>query len=452
MKNKTILFLGAGATHALGMPMTDDQRQIFLRYFFQGYRIQKSAANESHAKRLLNREKDEDTKLLCKYVKAFFTEKSFTIMDFYNLIDMQIRLGRTCCIDNGDHIGIPEAMKIRKAMLVLLQELFSMYTEEAMGTEKEKALEDFKNFFKDLAQLCLEEKRAMLSDPHLNPCSSDFLISNLSYISLNWDILFVWCMFIAHKELNDRNSDHYVIHGKNVKLKIFNDFATFMAARKPGYDTEDNLNIKRWYPYNESVATRINDPEHLHDRIITLIRTYLPHGSTNWLECPECGKLSMYLGNAWELHSPSIAMEKGKEYRCLHCQSPMTTTNSSMLLQTIYKEKTSYMEEIQQDMRLRIHEAKRIVFIGYSLPDDDIEYRSMFTYNNAQIKKEAYVVLYDAHATSNDWLRFTDLNSVISDENKRTAKRFTDVFGEDNVRFNFNGFPNAKDKILEILQ
>ena len=234
-------------------------------------------------------------------------------MDFYNLIDMQIRLGRTCCIDNGDHIGIPEAMKIRKAMLVLLQELFSMYTEEAMGTEKEKALEDFKNFFKDLAQLCLEEKRAMLSDPHLNPCSSDFLISNLSFISLNWDILFVWCMFIAHKELNDRNSDHYVIHGKNVKLKIFNDFATFMAARKPGYDTEDNLNIKRWYPYNESVATRINDPEHLHDRIITLIRTYLPHGSTNWLECPECGKLSMYLGNAWELHSPSIAMEKGDE-------------------------------------------------------------------------------------------------------------------------------------------
>ena len=63
-----------------------------------------------------------------------------------------------------------------------------------------------------------------------------------------------------------------------------------------------------------------------------------------------------------------------------------------------------------------------------------------------------YVVLYDAHATSNDWLRFTDLNSVISDENKRTAKRFTDVFREDNVRFNFNGFPNAKDKILEILQ
>ena len=264
-------------------------------------------------------------------------------------------------------------------------------------------------------------------------------------------------MFIAHKELNDENRNFAVVNGRNVKLKIFNDFAAYTASRPVEPESGKN---KIWYPYNATVATHVNDPEHLYDRIVTLIRTYLPHGQTNWLECPVCGKLSMYLGDEWQLNSQTIAMrspllDENPDYKCQHCGQKLTTADSSMLLQTQLKKKASYIEEIQRDMRLRLSEAEKIVFVGYSLPADDIEYRSVFVANNARQKKQIYVVLYKEEETSK-WLKANDpyiskMAGDKSDDTRKTIRRYAALFGEENVWVNLAGFPAAADSVIEKL-
>ena len=37
-----------------------------------------------------------------------------------------------------------------------------------------------------------------------------------------------------------------------------------------------------------------------------------------------------------------------------------------------------YIEEIQRDLRAVVQEADHIVFMGYSLPPDDVDYRAFF--------------------------------------------------------------------------
>ena len=477
MPEKSVLFWGAGATRKLGMPTTEDQEEMFKLYFFdeKGF-LKKYGTNDEmgeKAQKLLDALKEGNNKYsldmysfdicgLKRYINNFFSECSFRMVDLYNLLDSQISAGQSFRIYDENNqtktCSADDALRYRRAMLVLLQSVFTIYLKKSACNPE---IEKYKLFFRKLAKIVLGEKMNQLSGFCRGDWDGlkgdDFIFSEIAYISLNWDFLFLWPMFIAHKELNDENSNYAVANGKNVKLKIFNDFAAYTASRPVEPESGKN---KIWYPYNATVATHVNDPEHLYDRIVTLIRTYLPHGQTNWLECPVCGKLSMYLGDEWQLNSQTIAMrspllDKNPDYKCQHCGQNLTTADSSMLLQTPLKKKASYIEEIQRDMRLRLSVAEKIVFVGYSLPADDIEYRSVFVANNARQKKQIYVVLYKEKEPSK-WLKANDpyiskMAGDKSDDTRKMIRRYAALFGEENVWVNLAGFPAAADSVIEKL-
>lgn len=75
-----------------------------------------------------------------------------------------------------------------------------------------------------------------------------------------------------------------------------------------------------------------------------------------------------------------------------------------MLIQSAFKGRNaSFIEEIQRDMRIAFEKANHIIFMGYSLPSDDISYRSMLASrcqhkNGKEDKLEVSIVLDDAEA------------------------------------------------------
>lgn len=103
-------------------------------------------------------------------------------------------------------------------------------------------------------------------------------------------------------------------------------------------------------------------------------------------------------------------------------------------------------------MRVSINNAQKLIFIGYSLPSDDIEYKSIFRIGNRNNKK-VYVVLYHQDSP-NEFLSAAEAMSICKNTNTDTEssiKRFCEIFGDNNVKINLAGFPVASDKIIEIL-
>lgn len=94
-----------------------------------------------------------------------------------------------------------------------------------------------------------------------------------------------------------------------------------------------------------------------------------PHGSLNWYTCPYCNRL--YINRAVE--SP-ISSKGRRHYRCRYC------TNSKLerliITPTLLKDlNNTHMKMIWHNMMIDLQEAKRIVFIGYSFPMADYEFR-----------------------------------------------------------------------------
>ena len=98
-------------------------------------------------------------------------------------------------------------------------------------------------------------------------------------------------------------------------------------------------------------------------------------------------------------------------------------------------------------MRIAINKAEKLIFIGYSLPNDDIEYESIFRISRNTDKK-VYIVLYQKNVPN----QFLSADSAIEyckdTDTEKAINRYCDIFGKDNVHVNLSGFPNAYDKIL----
>lgn len=100
-------------------------------------------------------------------------------------------------------------------------------------------------------------------------------------------------------------------------------------------------------------------------------------------------------------------------------------------------------------MFCELETAERLVFIGYSLPTDDVDYNTFF--KSLSNVKEIYVVLKDDVPTNGfkKIERDSDLE-VFSEETKSAAKRYRAVNLE--LYLNTAGFPEAVADILKIVQ
>ena len=381
----------------------------------------------------------------------------FKINDLLNLLDLY---GGS---DHGFHAGdtflTPQMVgSAKSALKMLLQTMFFIDWQVCLEDKKEE-LDLYYEFSIALARRMQRQGVALAGEPFE---SSEFYLGDLSFVSMNWDPVGLWCQMIADRDMN-RSASGPHIGTPARKLQVFVDQAHFVAGRRVG---------KRrhvWHSMNEAAVQRLNEIEGNPD-CIRVMKYLQPHGCICWRECPSCGKLSNYLGvDGWVLESrtlipppplrafdPDLKLEnawntkEGKTWKegevdaraCVHCQTTTYAHNTSILMQSNFKARPpSFIEEIQREMRVIVKKAEHVVLLGYSLPPDDVEYRA-FLAAQRQGSERVKCTVVDKQGDY-EWVWPAELEKN-RDLQKRTAVGAAqDIFGRKNVRFYGGGVPKV---------
>jgi hypothetical protein len=120
-----------------------------------------------------------------------------------------------------------------------------------------------------------------------------------------------------------------------------------------------------------------------------------------------------------------------------------------------------FIEEIQRDMKTCVEKAKHIVLLGYSLPPDDIIWRSVMA-----AKKEGakYCSVVCGYKGNRGWMDKNEIDEYLrlheNEDNEASygcaaIRNAREVFGNDYVRAYTGGIPqvweNGIDSVREIL-
>ena len=394
--------------------------------------------------------------------------KTFKVNDLFNLLDMHGPLGfgfRAPTPTEGERqfFDARRIIGAKNALRMLLGALFYIDYEECIHS-KRGVLDQYFDFAWHLGRR-MQRQGIDLARWHLldDPI---FYQGDVGFVSLNYDPIALWIQFIANRELN-KNAGVPHIGSPAVPLHLFHDFGHLIPARRIGRGTS----TKPWYPMNEAVAQRINESTASGSRV-RLTKFLFPHGCLCWRECPNCGKLSAYHGDEWKLDAsglfpppplrafatkacPEWIVDKESTERqqgmidaraCLHCETLTYAHHTQTVMQSSFKSQPpSFIEEIQRDLRAVTMQANHIIFMGYSLPPDDVTYRAFFS-ARCQRKKETgdavRCTVVDKSDQNPGWYGPVELKTRSFPES-HVVKAVRDIFGEENVRFYGSGVPNV---------
>jgi hypothetical protein len=242
----------------------------------------------------------------------------------------------------------------------------------------------------------------------------------------------------------------------------------------------DPEKVHLWYPMNEASAQRLNDREHTTGRRVRIEKFLFPHGCVCWRECPNCGKLTAYFGQKWEIDSAALisppplkgfwdsdallprlgtdeenAWSQGKvdARACAHCNVLTYTQHTTTIMQSNFKgTPPPFIQEIQNDLRVAVETAEHIILFGYSLPPDDVTYRAFFA---ARRQKKGVKEVHCSVVVGTDygdvWYMPNDIESILVEMKHTkpceppatTLQAAIDIFGKNNVRYYGGGIPNV---------
>jgi NAD-dependent SIR2 family protein deacetylase len=132
------------------------------------------------------------------------------------------------------------------------------------------------------------------------------------------------------------------------------------------------------------------------------------HGSLNWLQCPRCHRL-------YAKFNSKIAMNPYQDIRrpsCRHCDKNFENNKShelisNLIMPTFLKDLSNPQYKIiWQNAGIELSEAKKIVFIGYSLPQADFEMRQLLS---RMVAKETEIEVVDFEDPNDNGVKFKAL-------------------------------------------
>lgn len=325
--------------------------------------------------------------------------KGSFLNDLFNIIDMHIQSGQALHVKKIEYSGVSllESYRLKHARncLVMLINLLMYCAYHKILKESPEKLKQYIEFAQALASLMKKEGLRFADVPHSFE-KREFYLFSYAVISMNFDPVLLWLLFNAHNEQNNSNPPYLGVPCR--PLKLFHDMGHFMGVRRIG---EKDKTPAVWYPINEGGVQRLNDPEHTCGRIVRVGKFYFPHGCCCWRECPGCGKLTANFGDEWGNYSKSLfsstlipsmkentsrskeeseAQGKGipDAIQCAHCGVITEIEHIPMIMQSSFKGVyTSFIEEIQRDLKVCLEKTKHIVLMGYSLPQDDVIWRTI---------------------------------------------------------------------------
>lgn len=529
--SETLIFLGAGATAVLGMPQTQAQTEFFrelaktegekrkpldeiLKDFAKKDRqtmkdflcllgdgkkpdddwLEISDGELQAAKRIfdwcredgvlktriLELRRDYDWQALKRIIGIcpYNENDDNLIRDVYSLLDKKMVARQSVKVraasDDKDEIIIDNS-RLKGAYscaICFTVILFSNAWYKLTKGEKAVDFQKYVAFTETLARLMQKEGAALAR--RYKPNQREFYQFSYSFVSFNFETVFMWLLFNAHKKLND--GGFYLPSAQ--KMKLWLDFG-FMAK---GRDVPKESGPGKFaYSYDESVAYRQNKCEASGSPIGRMGKFYFAHGCSNWRECPVCGRMMYVLGDEWNVRTrllnpplPIPLFESGDFKRtenekvwnekhlqsdaleCVSCGAKTFAYSAPMIMQTLLKgTPTSFLEEVQRDVRVSLEKARHVVLFGYSLPPDDAIWVQTFAEAvrcRKGTEEAAYCSVVVGYKGEKRWLYGEEMMEMV--ERNRHSKdadgygakaidQAVAIFGKDHVRAYVGGIPQV---------
>lgn len=170
------------------------------------------------------------------------------------------------------------------------------------------------------------------------------------------------------------------------------------------------------------------------------------HGSFNWLVCPRCGRISVDFED--NIAKYMLGADRKEQSFCKYCSAEYEMESRPML-RSLFVSPTylksfqdSNIKNIWHNAFIELSEADKVVFIGYSLPDADFEFKHLLK-ETITDQCEIEVVL-----TQNDSLNFYQKQLDMIDDKMRKSVisklnvpslRYENFFGKDKIKFYYDG-------------
>lgn len=532
--SEILLFLGAGATSVLGMPQTKAQTDFFRdlaktsdskplnkilkdfgekdrqamknflillgngkksgefwleitdREFLAAKRVFGDDHPENVVKnRILELRQSYDWLALKQIIAIcpYNETQDNLIRDLYSLLDKKINAKQGIKVrakvgaSGGiviDHSRLRGAYSCAICFTVIL---FANAWYKLTDGEKSIDFQKYVSFVETLARL-MQKEGFEFADRGYGPNSREFYHFSYSFVSFNFETVFMWLLFIAHKKLNE---DGVYLSSTAQKMKLWLDFGFMVKGRDVPKEKDKRVPGKFAYSYDESVAYRQNKCDASGSPVGRVGKFYFAHGCSNWRECPVCGRMMYVLGDDWKTLAkglipplPIPLFEKDGFYRreneeywerellqsdaleCVSCGAKTFAYNAPMIMQTMIKGiPTSFLEEVQRDVRANLEKARHVVLLGYSLPSDDAVWVQIFT-EAVRCRKDtdeaAYCSVIVGYKGERRWLYDEEMMELVErhrysgdadDFGVKTIEIAVSIFGKDKVRAYTGGIPQV---------
>lgn len=155
------------------------------------------------------------------------------------------------------------------------------------------------------------------------------------------------------------------------------------------------------------------------------------HGSANWLRCLNCGSISIFEKN----YAATSLFEDNRTEKCPVCGQEKTPHGASMqpelITPTMMKSLSNQLyTNLWSSAAQELRNATHIIFVGYSLPIADFDFRYMLQKNVTSSAKIDVILT----PNSNPDLAPDNLKDLLP------AKRYMDIFPKNKVSFYYEGF------------
>lgn len=389
----------------------------------------------------------------CPGIKA--DEDKFKINDLFNVMDLHDQSGHGFHAD--DTFLTPQQVGTAKSALKMLLQAMFFIDWQVARKDDDGQLALHYDFARILGR---RMQRAGIKRSDKLYESPDFYLGDLSFVSMNYDPIGLWCQTVANRVLNKSPAVPHIGNPAR-RLEVFIDPAHPVPGDRIGADQMQRV----WHSMSEAVVQRLNEVGHG----IRVTKFLLPHGCLCWRECPNCGKLSNYWGHSWKLGSPTLipppplraftptvdykdartcreseAWEKGEidARECVHCETLTYAHHTTTEMQSSFKGRPpAFIEEIQRELRVIIKDAQHIVLMGYSLPPDDFIYRAFFAAHRSDTARNVKCTVIGKEKGYRDWLGPQELDVEIDLLENTAVGAARDMFGRENVRFYGGGVP-----------
>ena len=415
------------------------------------------------------------------------------IRDVYTMIDMKLRdkQGITVTVKNGDTVLI-EPGRLPKARNCLILFTNILFANAWYRLSKGKNAEQFQKYvaFNETVAKIMQKEGRQFADKYGDFTKPAFYNFSNAIITLNFETVFLWLLFNANRKVN---SNGFYLPQTSQKMEQWLFFGVSGKSRKISDKSEARSVDKFSYSQDETSVFRNNECRVSGSPIWRIGSFFFAHGCCNWRECPSCGRMMYYLGDEWGYNSKHLnppfpvplfenidfnRTEKEKEWKkrlrydsleCISCSAETIASDAPMIMQTMIKGMpTSFLDEVQRELRVLLRKARHIVLFGYQLPPDDVLWQEAFS-EAVRCRKgtddEAFCTVVVGYLGEKRWIQGDEMMAFVkkhrysSDAASLGVKAIINavaIFGENRVRAYCGGIPDvwgnaSESEVREIL-